>query len=554
VPIKRSVAPTLLVVLGLGLLVQLSLAIAARADGYDFLDPVIEVRRILLEDAVRPPDEARMREAVLEAMVSSLDDPHAAYVPPDLEQAFEKDLRGIYVGIGAEVNMVDGAFTIVSPLEDSPALEAGVRPGDVVLEIDGRPTAGLDADQCIERLLGEPGTTVTVRVRHRDGSEETLSIVRRRIVTRTVEGLRRAGERWLHCVDDRLGIQYVRIEQFQDETPFELRRTLDGLRNDGLNALVLDLRDDPGGALPAAVDVADLFLERGIIVSVRGRDGGEDRRYDAVEEGTLPRFPMVVIVNERSASASEIVAGALQENDRAIILGTRTFGKGSVQDVRRLPFDYGTLKFTSALYHLPSGRNIDRAAGSSTWGVDPDPGFVVPVSDEDYFEMLQNRRAYEIIDVDGPRTDRCVNEAWVRQTLGDRALAEAIDALEVRLTEGRWPTRTTEDAGVIAMEDELADAMARHLALLEEVRASARRLEELRGAAAETGYVPLLPEDVELEGGTLRDRWGNPVGAFEIAGGDVELALSSLRLDPIVERVIELPADAPLRSSDEPAP
>jgi N6-L-threonylcarbamoyladenine synthase len=407
VRLKRVIAPGLLVALAASLLIQLPLAIADRSAAYEWFDPIIDIRRILVDRYVSEPDQAAMQEAMIDAMIEVLDDPYTQYVPPAATAEFNKQLRGTYAGIGAEVNIVDGYLVIVSPMDDSPALHAGVMAGDTVLEIEGESTFELPVDACVDRLTGEAGTPVSIKVRHLDGSEEDLSITRKRIVTRTVKGLRRIGEAWSYCVDADLRLQYLRVTQFNASTIDELRAALDGLIEEGLGGLILDLRDNPGGGLPTAVAMTDLFLREGLIVSVRPRVGDEVV-YRANEEGTLPDFPMVVLVNGNSASASEIVSGALQDNGRAKVIGTRTFGKGSVQEVRGLNYGSGTLKFTAAHYYLPSGRNINRVADGVEWGVDPDPGYVIAVSDDEYLDGFRARREFEIIREPEEGTERCV--------------------------------------------------------------------------------------------------------------------------------------------------
>ncbi|MHC4989668.1 MAG: S41 family peptidase, partial [Planctomycetota bacterium] len=192
--IRSVVAPSLLVILFAVVLVQLPLGIAARADQYDFFDPIVDIRSLLLSRFVEQPDDQAMQQAMIEGMIRTLGDPHTAYVPPRNVAEFEKGLRGTYVGIGAEVSLTDeGHLGIVSPMDGSPALDAGVMAGDVVLEIEDKSTLDLSLNDCIDELLGEPGTPVTIRVRHLDGTEEDLQITRGQIVTRTVRGVRRQG-------------------------------------------------------------------------------------------------------------------------------------------------------------------------------------------------------------------------------------------------------------------------------------------------------------------------------------------------------------------------
>jgi carboxyl-terminal processing protease len=536
VQVKRVVAPSLLIVLFGAILIHLPLAIAARASVYEWFDPIVDVRRILIDRYVEQPDEEVMQQAMIEAMIATLDDPYTQYVPPSDTAEFNKQLRGTYAGIGAEVNISDGYLQIVTPMADSPALEAGVMAGDIVLEIEGESTFRMPVDEAIDRLTGEVGTPVAIRVRHLDGGEEDLTIIREQIVTRTVRGLRRVGAEWNYCVDGNLGMSYVKVTQFNADTVNELEEALRRLEaKKQLNGLILDLRDDPGGALPTAVALADLFLESGVIVTVRPRVGDETT-FTASAPETMTGFPMVILVNGQSASASEIVAGALKENGRAKVLGTRTFGKGSVQEVRDLPYSRGTLKFTTAHYYLPSGRNINRDPGSETWGVDPSPGMVVPVTNEQYLDSFRARRDYEIIREDGDEDALpCVTAAWIRENMLDEQLAGALDVLCGYLRTAAWPRVSDEDAAERAFDRELNAKLTRLNGLYKDLQQTQRRIEELRGLAQEAGREPLLPEGAELAGATIaiRDRDGNLVGEYRLERGDLELALELLSVEKV---------------------
>ncbi len=333
--------------------------------------------------------------------------------------------------------------------------------------------------------------------------------------------------------DDR--IAYLRVTQFNDQTLEELGQALAAILPDGINAMILDLRGNPGGELGAAIEMADLFLRSGTIVSVRGRSR-RPQSWQAREERTLPDFPMIVLVNRHSASASEIVAGALQENDRAKVLGTRTFGKGSVQEVHDLPYGQGTLKLTAGHYYLPSGRNISRGNGGTLWGVDPDPGYVITVSDEGYRDLLLARREYTIIRPDSGEHDmRFDDPVWIRETLKDKQLAAALESIRAHGETGEWPTVSEEDATAVALDQRL-DAQARlRRALLEQLAAVEESLAELSGTAAEAGIDLMLPDDADLAGGlvTVADASGQVVGQYRITEGDLETALRHAPLDPI---------------------
>lgn len=530
--IKQAIAPTMLVLLLGAVLVQLPFAIVARANDYEFFDPVIDIRSLLMDRFVEEPDPDAMQEAMISAMIDTLGDPHTVFIPPRYEESFNKDLRGTYVGIGAEVTMVDDFFTIISPMDGSPALEAGVMAGDVVLEIEGESTFQKPINACIDLLMGEPGTPVTITVRHLDDSEEKITITRGRIVARTVRGIRRLGEKWTFCLDEELGLYYLRVTQFNGSTVAELREVLSEIGHASIRGMLLDLRDNPGGELRAAVEMSDLFLERGVIVSVRDRQG-EGPSFEASAPQTLPDFPMMVLVNSSSASASEIVSGALQANGRAKVFGTRSHGKGSVQEVRDLPLQRGTLKLTTAYYYVDSERSIHRRPGSVVWGVDPDAGMLMPVSDEDYIDKIRARREIEIIRVPEDDAEACAWPEWIRDVLKDDQLARALEMLQDRLSGLPWPAPDSEESSArVAVNEELTRALGARTARISQLNRLEERIAELQNMAEETGGEPLLPEDADLLAGTilLRDRDGNFVGEYRIDGGNVPLALEAIEL------------------------
>jgi carboxyl-terminal processing protease len=532
---KRLIAPTLLVVLLGVLLVKLPLAIADRSNDYEFFDPIIDIRALIIDRFVEEPDEDAMLDAAISGMVETLGDQHTIYIPPADVENFNKDLRGTYVGIGSEVSTQDGYLKIVTPMDDSPSLEAGVLAGDLVLEIEGESTFEQPVNDSIDRLLGTPNTPVTIKVRHLDGVEEELTITRRQIRTRTVRGLRRHGEDWTHCVDEERDIAYVRVTQFNQKTVGNLRALLLRLSADGLGGLILDLRDNHGGELRGAVEMSDMFLDDGVIVSIKDRRG-DGPTFSARPNDDIPDVPIVVLINESSASASEIVAGALQENGRAKLLGTRSHGKGSVQEVRELPFDRGTLKLTTAYYYLPSGRSLHRRDGEPQWGVDPD--YLRPISDEDYIAHIRARREFEIIRAaDGEAG--CDNSDWIRESLLDHSLADAVDLIASRIDTGDWDESGEDlEAGQIAMQQELfryLEARNRRMAELERIDERIGDIKSMIAVDAAEAVEPMVPTDLDLLAGTitLRDADGNVVGAYRIDGGNVPLALEAMRLTPV---------------------
>jgi len=527
----RPLLTAAVVVLGSALLIQSALAYRSQRSDYEWFDPLVDVRGLLRENFVDPVDDDLMRDAALAAMVESLEDPYTVYVPPRDEDDFNKAMKGSYVGIGAEIDVVDGWLTIVSPLDDSPALEAGVRAGDTVLSIEDESTFGLGVVGCAERLMGEAGTPVRIRVRHADGEEEDLEIVRSPIRTRTVKGFRRDGEAWRFLLDDEDRIAYVRLTQFTEQTAEELREALASI-DPPPAGLVLDLRFNGGGTLQAAIEIADLFLREGDIVSVRSRRGVE-RSWSADDDGTADLdVPMVVLVNGASASASEIVAGALQENDRAKVLGQRSYGKGSVQEVRELPGNGGILKMTTAHYALPSGRNLNRTPDAEVWGVDPDAGLHVPMGDEAYRDLVEQRRRFEAIGgapVDG--TEAWHDPTWLRESFGDPQLAAALETLDHRLAEGAWLVVGGDADVATVADDELRDQQAFRRRLLRELASVEARIDRLEDR---TAPAPLLGEG-DPSGGEVRvlDAEGRVLGSFRITdGASLEPILRAAPLEP----------------------
>lgn len=287
-------------------------------------------------------------------------DPHSAFMDPQQAQVLDDDAQGRYAGIGVEIDARDGWLTVVAIMPGGPAQRAGLQPGDRFLTIEGVSARDLPIDQAQLRMRGEPGTQVHVALR-REGSVDAIE----RAITRELIEVRAVDAKVL---PDR--IAYMRLRIFQESSADELRSALDKAvercaPQGGVAGVLLDLRDNPGGLLSAAVLIADEFLEHGVIVTTRGRNGSLLREQTANAAGTRPPWPMVVLVNGYSASAAEIVAGALQDQKRALLVGTRTFGKGSVQNVINLP-DHSALKLTTALYYTPSGRSIQAQ------GIEPD--------------------------------------------------------------------------------------------------------------------------------------------------------------------------------------
>jgi carboxyl-terminal processing protease len=296
------------------------------------------------------PDSLIYRRSV-EGLLEELHDPHSVYLTADRLAKLTESTTGRYAGIGTQIDVRDRWITVVAPLPGGPAIEAGIQPGDRIVAIDGKPTYGLTADEAQKALRGVPGSRIQLSV-ERPGVPAKLSFDLRRREIR------------IHSVQHALllpqGVGYVALNVFGEESAAQLRGAIDSLQRAGSRSLVLDLRSDPGGLLDQGVAVTDLFLDPGQrIVSLRGRSKEVDREYVDRTPQLWPRLPLVVLVDSMSASASEILAGALQDHDRAVLVGATTYGKGSAQSLFQMPAG-GALKLTTALWYTPSGRSINK--------------------------------------------------------------------------------------------------------------------------------------------------------------------------------------------------
>lgn len=526
-----------------------------RSADYKFFDELVEVKHLISSRYVDEVDEQKLREGAIKGMVEALNDPYTVYVPSSQQHEFNKDLLGEYVGIGAQVNTSSGWLTIVSPLEDSPAFREGLLPDDKVLEIDGTSTQGMDVEKCVSLLMGEAGSPVKLKI-DRKGRVFDATIVREKIKTRSVKGVHRDPanpQEWTFTLDHQRGIGYVRMTQFTPAVSKEVEAALSSLgaaRGD-LKGLILDVRGNPGGLLSEAEAIADMFLTDGVIVSTRGRTRPEEVTR-AKAPGTLPEFPIILMVNGESASASEILAGALQDNQRATILGTRSYGKGSVQSLIELGAGGGSeLKMTEQGYFLPSGRSLTRKDTSADWGVDPSPGFYVPMSDDEFFAMLQVRRKLERLqngaaqpeadapagepsteaarqEADALATPRWDDPEWIVSTFKDSQLAAAYLAMKTRLETGEWKGTGGDQPqrGAIAA-DELVKSRHYRDRLVREIIKADQRIETLETAAKDatvTDKKDFWADDVDLTDGVIevKDKTGKVVATLKVTGNNVE--------------------------------
>ncbi len=369
-------------------------SLAQRDDDYNFVRTLVDIHRQVAANYVDPVDESKLREGAIDGMLDQLD-PFSVYIPPARQEDFDNMLDGSFKGVGIQLNQLDnGQIEVVTPIDGSPAFKAGVQAGDIILKVNGESIENLRLPEVVKKIAGPLGSPVSLTVRHTTGEEETLSMTREEIIVPTVKGFsRNADNTWDYWADPQAKIAYLRITQFTPDTYDKFNEALTHLQSEGMKGLLLDLRFNPGGRLDQAVKIIDLLVDKGVIVSTKGRNRPERIEY-AHEKGTLPYFPMIVLVNEHSASASEIVAGSLKDNHRALVLGMRTYGKGSVQEVIPLDDNSGELKLTVAYYYLPSGRLVHRKKDSKDWGVDPQ--ILVPTDATAEREILRERYESEL--------------------------------------------------------------------------------------------------------------------------------------------------------------
>ena len=325
----------------------LNLVSAVDRSTYEDLEAFTNVLAIVQKNYVEETETQALIEGAINGMLRALD-PHSAYLTPDSYQELQVDTEGSFGGLGIEITTRDDILTIVSPIEDTPAYRAGVQAGDQIIKINGELTKDMSLIQAVKKMRGKQGTQITISVRREDVPRLIdISLIREVIKIRSVKS--KTLEK---------GYAYIRVTQFQDRTSSDLDAVLKKLNqeNGQLQGMVLDLRNNPGGLLSQAVKVSDLFLSSGMIVYTEGRLESQKQKYFA-HPGGYTDIPLVVLVNGGSASASEIVAGAVQDHGRAVLLGTKTFGKGSVQTI--LPVEGGAaLRLTTAMYFTPNGRSI----------------------------------------------------------------------------------------------------------------------------------------------------------------------------------------------------
>ncbi|NQT14090.1 MAG: S41 family peptidase [Planctomycetes bacterium] len=362
------------------------------------VDTLDQVERNYVKDISR----RELIEAAIKGVLNELD-PYSAYIAPDDLDQFRTAVDGNFGGIGIRFAVDHGRLKVLSPLVGTPAYRAGIMAGDLIAEINGKSTKGIKVEGVARQLKGKEGSEVTLGVIHAGKSDmETITITREIVRVDTVLGNRRKeDDHWDYMLDADRRIGYVRVEAFSRETARDLRAAIDQLEEESLRGLILDLRFNPGGLLSSAIEVSDLFVADGRIVSTEGKKPDRSERvWEAHKKGTLEEFAMVVLVNRYTASAAEIVSACLQDHNRAVVMGERTWGKGSVQNVIPLEGGRSALKLTTASYLRPSGKNIHRFPGvdeDEEWGVMPNDGYQLKLGNEEMVRLLHDRQQREVV-------------------------------------------------------------------------------------------------------------------------------------------------------------
>jgi len=336
-----------------------SAAGAAASDTYRTLNLFGDVFERVRADYVEKPDDSKLVESAINGMLAGLD-PHSGYMTPNSFRDMQVQTRGEFGGLGIEVTMEDGLIKVVAPIDDTPAAKAGVMANDIITQLDDQAVQGLTIDQAVDKMRGPVNTKIKLTIT-RKGADKPIEVT----IVRDI--IRVKSVRW-HPEGSDVG--YIRVTQFNEQTTDGLKQAINDLNRqigaDKIKGYVLDLRNNPGGLLDQAISVSETFLEKGEIVSTRGRNPAETQRFNARHGAMIKGKPLIVLINGGSASASEIVAGALQDQKRATLIGTRSFGKGSVQTIIPLGGGNGALRLTTARYYTPSGRSIQAT------GITPD--------------------------------------------------------------------------------------------------------------------------------------------------------------------------------------
>ena len=369
------------------------------ADDYELMRLFVDAVDAVEQNYVAPISRRELMEAAIQGVLSKLDN-YSNYIAPEDMSDFQKEVIQEFGGIGIQIDVAgDGQIEVVSPLNNTPASRAGLQAGDLVTHVAGQPTQGIGVTEAVRRMKGPVGSDVALTIA-RAGESFDVTLTRETVQIETVLGARRRADgSWDYWLDEQEKIGYLRITSFGAQTADDVTDAMQQLSDPKLRGLVLDLRNNPGGLLSAAIEISDTFLDRGLIVTAVGRNVPETS-WEAKPDGAYVSFPMVVLVNRFSASGSEIVAACLQDHGRAAVCGERTWGKGSVQRLMMLEDGKSALKLTTSTYQRPSGKNIHRAPGASEeeqWGVSPNESLQVGLDRGQARElMLYRAEAFRI--------------------------------------------------------------------------------------------------------------------------------------------------------------
>src|SRR5580700_7190285 len=404
-----------------------SRAEAAISDTYRELNLFGDIFERVRADYVEKPDDSKLVEFAINGMLAGLD-PHSSYMDPSSLRDIQVQTRGEFGGLGIEVTMEDGLVKVVAPIDETPAAKAGVMANDIITKLDDEQVQGLTLNQAVEKMRGPVNTKIKLTIM-RKVQDKPIEVTMVRDVVR-VKSLRS------HAEGDDVG--YIRITQFSEQTTEGLKKTISDLTSqlgsDKIKGFVVDLRNNPGGLLDQAISVSDAFLDKGEIVSIRGRNAEETQRFNAHSGDLTKGKPLIVLINGGSASAAEIVAGALQDHKRATLVGTRSFGKGSVQTIIPMGADKGALRLTTARYFTPSGRSIQAK------GIEPDIKVLQEVPTDLKAHNDVEGEASLRGHLKGEGNEESGSQSYVPQDeKDDKALKEALDLLRGAISDAAFP-------------------------------------------------------------------------------------------------------------------
>jgi carboxyl-terminal processing protease len=407
-----------------------SAAGAAASDTYRTLDLFGDVFERVRAAYVEKPDDSKLVESAINGMLAGLD-PHSGYMNPHSLRDMQVQIRGEFGGLGIEVTMEDGLIKVVAPIDDTPAAKAGVMANDIITQVDDSAVQGLTIDQAVDKMRGPVNTKIKLTI-VRKGSDKPIEVTIVRDIIR-VKSVRSHPEG--------ADVGYIRVTQFNEQTTDALKQAINDLNSklgaDKIKGYILDLRNNPGGLLDQAISVSETFLEKGEIVSTRGRKPEETQRFNARHGAMIKGKPLIVLINGGSASASEIVAGALQDQKRATVIGTRSFGKGSVQTIIPLGAGNGALRLTTARYYTPSGHSIQAT------GITPDIEVVQDVPDNMKAQIDTKGEASLRSHLKAEGAEQTGSQSYVPPNESDdKAIKMALDLLRGTATNAAFPPKS----------------------------------------------------------------------------------------------------------------